>query len=95
VCHALQTAVRQLILNHLCGGMQIEKRLETPNPRKPKAGRIAISGSKGVLQMAKRLMAELLQCVEQGFSPDSGDAWPCGSQSLRATSTKRPHTTRI
>ncbi len=61
------------MLNRLCGGMQIEKRLETPNPRAPKRGKIAISDSEGVMQMAQQLMTELLQCVEQGFSPD---AWP-------------------
>lgn len=53
--------------------MQIEKRLEQPNPLIAIKGRVGISDNEAVLLMAEQLRSELQNMADQGFSPD---AWP-------------------
>ena len=66
-------AVGQLtmMMIYLCDDVQIQKRLEQPNPRV--GNKVGMPDSEAVLQMAEQLRAELQKCYDLGFHPD---AWP-------------------
>ena len=51
--------------------MQIEKRLEHPNPRE--SNKTGFADKADILAMAEKLRVELRKCEEHGFAPDD---WP-------------------